>query len=182
MESIILTSSVISAIVSASIAGIISLRTKKLDFRYAYYKTILEKRITAYQFIESQVAVLKTTIIDQDNKPYYAIFDTGYDDFFKFQQNLYAAMSYSLWIGDNTITVMQELNDIFYNLSLTETDSNDELISKGKNNYKAIAKIRKSIEDNIKKDMLQLDDIDKFLKTKASGESRIIKKHDNTLG
>jgi hypothetical protein len=46
---ILVSSSVISAAISAGIAGVISLRAKREDYVNDYYKTVLKRRIAAYE-------------------------------------------------------------------------------------------------------------------------------------
>jgi len=94
---LILTSSVIAAIVSAIISAIVSLKLKQIDYKNDYYKEIISKRLNAYQFLENQIAVLKSTVLDDsDRKPYHMIFSYGEKKLNKFQDNLFLAMSYSI--------------------------------------------------------------------------------------
>lgn len=59
---ILLASSLIAGIVSTIVSYITSIRLKKIDFKNEYYKEILKKRLHAYEFIENQIAVLKSVV------------------------------------------------------------------------------------------------------------------------
>ncbi|TYZ05751.1 hypothetical protein FY528_21010 [Hymenobacter lutimineralis] len=113
---IILTSSVISAIISALISAYVSLRAKDIDYKHNYYKEIINKRLAAYQFLETQISVLKSTVLDDDQKAFHLIFAYGREKFMEFQQNLTLAMAYSIWIEEETVEAMQELNDVFFSI------------------------------------------------------------------
>ncbi|RYE89387.1 MAG: hypothetical protein EOO37_05135 [Cytophagaceae bacterium] len=109
--------------------------------------------------------------------PYYMIFAYGYDDFIKFQQNLIAAMAYSIWIEEETVDIMHQLNDVFYsvNIKINNSTSNQELEKIGKEFYNIIAAKRKSLEHNVRKDLADLHNLKKFFKSKTSGERRTVK-------
>ncbi len=73
---IILTSSVVSAIISSLVNSFFSFRLKSVDYKYTYYKEILSKRLNAYQFLEAQIAVLKAIVLDEeDNQTYHMVFN-----------------------------------------------------------------------------------------------------------
>jgi len=171
---VILTSSLIAGILSAIVSAIVSIKLKNLDYKNEYYKKILEKRLEAYKFLETQISVLKTSAIDEDGKAYHIIFSYGYDQFREFQQNLFAAMAYSLWINKGTIDQMEKLNEIFFKISRKTSGNPEILIQLGKDNYRPIAKQRQLLEDAVRNDLLNLHNIKKFKKKSASRGTRII--------
>lgn len=171
---IILTSSVVSALISSLINSFFSLRIKNVEYKNTYYKEILSKRLTAYQFLETQVAVLKAIVLDDDGETYHMIFNRSYDDFVDFQKNLYAAMSYSLWINEDTVKSMQNLNDLFLHLNY-EIEKGNDLHVIGKLHYKKLSIARKELETNVRKDLLELYKLDKFLNEKSEYYVRNIK-------
>ncbi len=174
---IILTSSVVSALISSLINSFFSFRLKNLDYKYTYYKEILSKRLNAYQFLETQVAVLKAIVLDEeDGRTYHMVFNQSYDDFVEFQKNLYLAMSYSLWINEKTVHSMQQLNDLFLHLN-TELESGNDLQETGKIYYKQLSRARKELEISVRKDLLELHKLDKFLNEKSEYYVRQIKSY-----
>lgn len=178
MENInlILTSTLVAGIVSTFVSYFISVRLKKLDFKNEYYKEILKKRLSAYEFIETQLGVLKTVVLDEaDNKPYHLMFSYGDQEFYNCQKNLLMAMSLSLWIDDDTADSLENMNDLFYNLNLkTHGKSNNEIIEIGKKYYQNISDLRFNLENSTKKGLYNLHNIDKAFKTNKRNKKREI--------
>ena len=61
-------SHILIALLSAGLAFLSAWRIKKIDYRNEYYKNIINKRLNAYQFVENQIAVLKTAVLDDKDK------------------------------------------------------------------------------------------------------------------
>jgi len=172
---VILTSSLIAGILSAIVSAIVSIKLKNLDYKNEYYKKILDKRLEAYKFLETQIAVLKSAVLDEDAKLYHLIFAYDEDKFHEFQQNLFAALAYSMWINDNTVDLMEKLNGLFFGISRKFSDHDKEkMISIAKDNYHEISQLRKSLEDSVRHDLLNLHDLKNFKKAVASKGTRII--------
>lgn len=108
---IILASSVIATVLSTIINYFISVRLKRLDYKNEYYKTIIQKRLEVYQYIEEQITYLRAVMIDEnDNKIYHALFNEGFEKAIDLQNNLIMAIAYSLWIDKDTSDYLQEMN------------------------------------------------------------------------
>lgn len=172
--SIILTSTLIATIVSVIISSIVSIKLKQLDYKNEYYKKILDKRLNVYHHIENQIAVLKSSVLDDDGKAFHLIFSSGKEEFGEFQQNLFLAMSYSLWINDNTIDNLEKLNDLFFKISRQSVENDDELIAIGKEHYNAIADLRKRLEANVKSDLIDLHNFKRFKSNPLKRKKRTI--------
>lgn len=168
---IILASTVISGITSALISYFISIRLKNHDYKNEYYKKILDKRLNAYQYLETQIAVMKTTVMDEDANAYHYIFGEGTDGVIKFHQNLIIAMSYSLWINDKTVKIMEDLNQYFFLIS--EINDKDEIVKRAKRDYNKIADLRKKLESAVKNDLFNLHNLNNFIKEKKSNKIRL---------
>lgn len=172
----IILSSSIAIILSAIVSVFVSIKLKNLDYKNEYYKKILEKRLDAYKFLEAQIAVLKSSVLDEDRKSYYLIFAYGIDKYYEFQQDLFAALSYSMWINDETVNKMEKLNELFFNISRKINNiSVEELIIIGKDNYHEIAKQRKSLEICVRNDLINLYNLKDFRKSKKLNRLRTIK-------
>lgn len=171
---IILTSSLIAGIISALVSYFISVRLKKLDFKNEYYKEILKKRINAYQYIEAQIAVLKSVVLDEnDNLPYHAIFSYGDVEFFDYQKNLIMAINYNLWIDDKTANILENLNELFYSLNIkTNGISEIEMHKLGKQYYQKLSDLRFELENSTKEGLYNLHDIRKAFKPKKLNTKR----------
>lgn len=173
---ILLASSLIAGIVSTIVSYITSIRLKKVDFKNEYYKEILKKRLHAYEFIENQIAVLKSVVLGDDGKPYHYIFGQGEIEFLKFQKNLMLAISYSLWIDEDSTKTLDEMNNLFFNLNnhiYKKTESEIEGI--GQEYYNRISGLRIQLENNVKKGLYDLHDIKKAFKIKKSTKRVIYK-------
>ncbi|MDL2142765.1 MULTISPECIES: hypothetical protein [Flavobacterium] len=166
-----------AGIVSAIVSYVITVKLKKLDFKNEYYKEILKKRLVAYQYIESQIAVLKTVVLDEaDSQPYHMMFSYSDIEFFEFQKNMLMAISFSLWIDDETSENLEKLNELFYNLNIKAGGkSNLELIDLGKKYYQHISDLRFQLENSTKRGLYNLHDIDKAFKTKKVNTKREIR-------
>nr|WP_319401658.1 hypothetical protein [uncultured Carboxylicivirga sp.] len=174
---IILTSSVIAGLVSAIVSYFTTLKLKKYDFKTEYYKEILKKRLSAYQHIENQIAVLKGDAMDSDGKAYHMIFNEGETKFIEYQQNLFIAIAYSLWIDDETVKQLEKLNHLFFNLNNhVHGKSREEMELIGKKYYQRISDLRFNLENSVKKGLYNLHDVKRAFKTKKKNEKRKIYK------
>jgi len=171
---VILTSSLVSGFFSVIISYFVSMKLKNLDYKNEYYKKILEKRLEAYKFLEGQIAIMKSSVLDEDGMPFHMIFASGKLKFIEYQQNLNAAMVYGMWINDSTMHIMEKLNDLFFKISREMDNESEHTINLGKGYYKEIAKQRNILEDSIRKDILELYDFKKFKKNAISGSKRIV--------
>ncbi len=158
---VVLSSSVVSAIVSALVGGWFSLRTKQNEYANAYYKMILERRLAAYEEVERLIAAIKVAVIDDDQKPYHLLFSKDDDQLGVYQQ-LCGTMSNALWLSDELFKLTRQLNLLVY----SGTPKDGGLVEFGKNNYTAVAELRTKLETVHARDMLALHDVPGFLKAK----------------
>ncbi len=172
---ILLASSVIAGLTSVIVSYFTSLRLKKLDFKNEYYKEIFKKRLNAYQNIENQIAVLKSVVLGNDNKPYHMIFSSGESEFYKYQQNLMLAISSSLWIDDKTTKELEKLNNLFFNINNRINNKNQiEIEEIGKEYYQRLADLRFNLENLVKTGLYDLHDVKKAFIIKRKNEKRTI--------
>ncbi len=170
MIKVVLTSTLIATAIATIISSIITIYLKNLEYKNEYYKKVIEKRLFAYEFLETQVAVLKTTVLDEEDlKPYHFIFSQGKDEFYEFTKNLHLAISFSMWINYETTIEMENLNEVFYNiLSKIEKSIENDIINIGKENYSKISSLRKKLEENVRNDLLSLYDLNKLKKPRPN--------------
>jgi len=174
---IIFTSTLVASIVSILVTYIVTLRLKRIDFRNDYYKVILTKRLKAYQFIEAQIAVLKSTVVEEDDgKPYHVIFSYGEEKCIEFQQNSLIAISYGLWIDDETMKELENLNELFFSIdNQINLKTQKEIIEIGKKYYREISDSRIALEKSLKKGLYELHDVKRVFRPKKSNSIRQIK-------
>ncbi|WP_166964332.1 hypothetical protein [Yeosuana marina] len=174
---ILLASSLLAGIVSAVISYWTSIGLKKLEFRNEYYKEILKKRLHAYEFIENQIAVMKAVALGDDNKPYHSLLGNGEKEFYKFQENLMLAISYSLWIDKKTNKTLEEINSLFFNIgNHIHKKSDFEIEQIGKKYYDRISELRMQLEADLRNGLYDLHDVKKIFKQKNLKKKRVIKK------
>jgi hypothetical protein len=56
----------------ALVAGLYGLRAKRNEYVNDYYKTVVHRRITAYEHLEALIMDYRMSIVDEDKKPYHA--------------------------------------------------------------------------------------------------------------
>lgn len=175
IATIVLTSSLIAGVVSSVISYIISIRLKKLDFKNEYYKEILKKRLRAYEFIENQIAVLKSVVLGEDKRPFHMIFAQGEEKFLEFQRNMHLAISYGLWIDDKSSKTLDDMNNLFFNLNNHIHQKSDSEIEKiGQEYYQKVADFRIQLENDLKRGLYDLHDVKKAFKIKKRRSKRFI--------
>ncbi|WP_020539252.1 hypothetical protein [Lewinella cohaerens] len=184
------TASLITTIVSSSViatilSSLINLYTKKQDFKYEYYKILIKKRIESYEWIEQQIAVLKTSVLDSnDPRPFHQIFSFGKDYFLEHSAFSIKVNANNLWLNSKTNDILQKLVYIFNKIGFEyDTDNDTELIEAGKAYYEEIAELRDKLEDSVRRDLLRLhkfDDIKGKVSDKNEKQVIYIDKSKNT--
>jgi hypothetical protein len=152
----------ISAILGAAITGIYALWVKRNEYVNDYYKTVIARRIAAYEQLETIISSLKTSVVDDDNRPYHLLFAS--DDYERWEGAfvvLHGSMSRDLWLSNEMFAKLRELNLLMFRFKKPKS-----VIEFGKENYEQVASIRAEIERLLAKDMLTLYDVRKFLKSK----------------
>jgi hypothetical protein len=152
-----------SGFVSALIAGAYSLRAKRNEYVNDYYKTVIARRITAYEKLEVLIIQLKAAVADKgDNRPYHLIFSSETEE--DWQRSwivMHEVMSQGLWLSDGVFAKLRELNILAFHF-----DKPNSVIEFGKKNYQTLALLREELETMLAKDMLHLHDVARFLKSK----------------
>jgi hypothetical protein len=165
----VLSSSVLTGIVGALLAGWFSLRSKQNEYANTYYKLVLERRLAAYEQVERLIVQIKVAVVDNDDKrPYHILFskDDDHDAVYKL---LFTVMSTALWLTDDLFDQSRELNVLIY----SGTSKGEGLIAFGKQNYRTIAKLRTKLETAHARDMLTLHEVPKFLRSKKPTDSYV---------
>jgi len=89
------------AVVGAVIVGGFNIYSKHTEYKHSYLKMILEKRIEAYERINSVIVMLKTSVLD-NGKAYHTIFSFDKDYFFEHHKILREAILHELWMSNKT--------------------------------------------------------------------------------
>lgn len=159
----ILVSVLSGSLAAALVSGIFSIYTQKRSYKNEYFKYVIKRRIEAYEHIEDFIATIKGAAYDSiDNKCYHIIFSQDYNWFIERQSKLWLAITFGVWIENDTLYALTELSRLF-----SKVKSTDDLVSFGKEKYKEIATLRDKIENFSKRDILSLYDIKSFRKKKS---------------
>ena len=160
----IITSWLGSGIVGALVAGVYNLRAKQKEYVNDYYKMVIQRRITAYEQLEKLTIIpLRSSVADEtDNQLYHLPFSSEKeDDWDRNVFSLLSVMSEGSWLSNEAWKKLQELNVLLFHFEKPAS-----VIEFGKKNYKRIAGFRADLEQIFAKDMLNLHDVKRFLKSK----------------
>ena len=172
---LILSSASVAAVVSAIASFIINVIMQKRKYKNDYYKTIINKRLDAYQHIETQIQVLKWSVADNDDTKLYCMMFSGDSEWcLDSQKHIKLALSKSLWLSQNMIDALNQLQKHFFEIENEITDVPENNIEVGKKWYSILGEDRNNIEDCLKNDMLSFHDVESFLETKADRKKVII--------
>lgn len=155
-----------SSVVSAIVAGWFSLRSKRNEYENAYFKMVLDKRIAAYSEVDRFISGASVASVDNNNRPYHAMFEPherGLPDFYVL---LHGAMSGKFWLSDDLHSALRDINIIAYPAG----NNQDALLAIAKDRYKDIAELRTTIERLHARDMLGLHRVGQFLRSKRHGD------------
>lgn len=162
----VFTSSVIAAILGGLIGGIVTLRVARNQYLNDYYKTILRKRLAAYEQIEGLIIEIKLAVTDEGGHGvYHFLFSSG--DSVDIYKKLYFVFSQSMWLSEDMLSEILALN----RLIRTFPDDKQGIIAHAKSHYKTIAEIRTRLEHHHRKDLLALHNVKGFLRSKGSSDS-----------
>jgi hypothetical protein len=162
--SVIITTIISSSVIATILSSIISIKLKNLEFRNEYYKIVINKRLQAYEHLESIIARLKTSVLDEDDgKAYHLIFSYTAEKYFEFIHELMITNSFDLWVNSDTKDKFGTLRNVLNQISFDfETSDEKELVKAGKDNYKRIFELRNELETLVLSDVLSLHKIDKI--------------------
>jgi hypothetical protein len=162
----VLSSSLLAGVFGALIAGLFNLRQKQNEYSNEFFKTVLQRRIQAYDEIEQLVINLKAAVLDTDNRPYHLLFSKD-DDWEYVHQLMFSVLSKGLWLSPKLFSTTRQLNLLVFR----DGQAKNGMIEFGKRNYEEIANLRESIEQLHASDMLELHNVRSFLKKKRRTRS-----------
>lgn len=161
----VLSSSLISGMVGAVIAGYYTLRAKKTEYQNDFHKQVLARRLSAYEHVESLVVMLKTSVLDKgDKRPYHLLFTEKDEDVHKL---FFVINANALWLSNELFELTLDLNRLLFR----QKPGLENAVEFGKENYRTIAELRTKIERTHASDMLRLHDVHRFLKSKKPLDS-----------
>ena len=164
----VLSSSLLSGVIVALVAGIFSLRSKKNEYVNEYYKLVLKKRVEAYEEVENLVIRIKVAVRDKDkdNRPYHLLFSDADDQIYVYKA-LFKVMSQALWLTDDLFSVTRELNVLIF----TNSEKHRDMVEFGRVHYIEIGRLRTRMEALHARDILRLHQVPRFLRSKKPSDA-----------
>jgi hypothetical protein len=156
----------LGALLGTLISGVFGLRAKRNEYVNDYYKKVLDRRIAAYEQLESLIVSLRTTCLGEDNKPYHLLFSQAEGNgLLPAYRMLHGIASQALWLSHEAFDKGRELNTLLWGF---KGSGGSNLIEFGQKNYEAIATLRENLERIVAADMLGLHDVRRFLRKKKT--------------
>ncbi len=172
--STILTSSLIAALISASISAWVSFILKNKDYRNEYFKKIIDKRIKAIESVEqilvifSPLAPIEITDAGERKKVAFAYLVrnpewSGEDEYAQAVQNFSASI---MWLGLDLRVKVRDFCGLINMMrdKASKFDTNIEKIDFYAENYLKLAELLMRIELQLSNEMAVLYDIDAFVR------------------
>ena len=152
-----------SGIIAALVSSITSVLIRNLQFKDDYYKTVIAKRLDAYNHVEQVIIKLKRLILTEDKAhTYHAVFDK-YEYFLDFISSIAKSIDNGLWLSDEIIEKLLELNSITILFNSDTAPFSHKIAIE---NQDKITNIRLGLEMIIAKDMGSLHKVNEFLQRK----------------
>jgi hypothetical protein len=155
----VLSSSLISGVVGALIAGWFALRTKRHEYTNDYFKHVLGKRLAAYEDVERVTVMLRTAVLGEDQRPYHLLFAQPSEDVYKLLLNMTVN---AFWLSGELFEKTRQLTVLLY----SHAPTSGTLVSFAQEHYRTLAELRTAVERVHAQDMLTLHDVPHFLKRK----------------
>lgn len=172
---LILTSSVLSAFITVCFQWIF----KFLDYRLDYKKKVIDKRINAYENINS--ITWQLGFITQDGEKAWSAIFSSKNYFDNFVVELILLRKNQIWLSERLVDKLLELNVFLTNIqNLNNPFTDEEYIALGIQNFLRIREFRVQIENIYRHDFSELYKVNKFLKNELDREKSFdIYKSDN---
>lgn len=162
----LLASNVFAALLGGLVAGFFTLRVARNQYVNDYYKTVIQRRLSAYEELEHLITMLKTAVQDEsDGRAYHLLFADG--DNTQAYKALFIVSSQSMWLSDDITAETIQLNRLLHGGPKDRRDP----FAHFKDNYKIIAETRTRLEKMHSRDFQTLHDVRKFLKSKNPTDS-----------
>lgn len=159
-------SNVVAALLGGFTAGFFTLRAARNQYVNDYYKTVIQRRLYAYEQLESLIAMLKTAVQDNvDGRAYHLLFADG--DSTEAYKVLFIVSSQSMWLSDDIVAETIKLNRLLHSRPSNPSDP----FAHFKDNYTVIAETRTRLETMHSRDFQSLHNVQRFLKSKNPKDS-----------
>ena len=160
----ILSSAGVASIISAIVGYGFNVLMQKRKYKDDYYKMVIDKRMNAYAKIEDIYKLLKTYVSEDSGETSLCIIFNDKDFFKIFYKKLYNAMGSSMWLSEEINNDIRYLNDMLLLVDKSLKNENTNIRELGKEKHAIFAEIHSLIGKHYKNDMLNLYNVEGFLK------------------
>jgi len=167
----IITTIITSGIITTIIAGIFSIFLGRNQYRYEYYKMLIQKRIETFDLIQELLQGFSVCVIDPDDKKlYHCIFSNEKNPIKdKYLMSIFKLTKANFYISNETSETIFKMNRFFIENKI-EFDN----IEDGKKYYFQIGELVDDILKSTRKEVLDSYNLKKLLKEKQNlGKVRI---------
>lgn len=162
----ILSSAGVASVISALAGYIFNVLMQKRKYKDDYYKMVIGKRMDAYVKVEEIYKLLKTNISEDSGKTSFCIIFNDKDFFKIFYKKLYNAIGCSVWLSEDINDDLRHLNDMLLLVDKSLKTANTNIRELGKEKCAIFTEIYLLIGEHYKNDMLNLHNVEGFLKSK----------------
>lgn len=155
-----------AAIAGGLVAGVFTLRVAHDKYVNDYYRTVIQRRLSAYEQLENLITMLKTSVADdKDNRVYHLLFSGG--DNVEAHKALFLILSQSMWLSNDVIKETIALSRLLF----SSRNEIEDPYRFAKDHYREIAETRTRLEGLYARDFMTLHDVQAFLKSKKPIDS-----------
>ena len=177
---IIFSSALVTSILSSVATWLIGNHALNKSFKNDYYKLVINKRMEAYQHIDNQLKAMKIATLDDDARAFHSMFYGDQKTIYANQHDLFLARANGIWLSNDMENALSELNQLLFEINQDITDNIDNNVALAKKYYTQVADTREKVEKQLRKDMLVLYNVKRFLKEKRKTgyvEYQVKRKH-----
>ena len=149
-----------STVASAIFTGLFSLWSKRADYVNEYYKTVLEKRIAAYELFEKLILNFKTSVPHANGGGVHLTFMTS-DEELSLSKLLFDISMVSFWLSDSAFEECRKVG-----ILIAQKPEQMPWTEFGARHYTEFASLRINLERVYSKDLGGLHLVPKFLNAK----------------
>ena len=163
-----LSTTVLSGIISAVVSYFVSVFLKEREYKNDYFKKVIDKRLTTYQYVENVIAEFKYNKTRGDDRLFHIVFSDPPTFTNFYEQSVRVAIKNKIWLSADTATYLNALNDILLS-SLTEHNivrTSESLTEGGRKNYELINMVIEKLENSLRHDLYHMHDVKRFFKAR----------------
>lgn len=132
----------------------------KNNYKYEYYKKVIDKRLNSYELVEILISYFRNYCIE-DSYNYYPMF-LNVEDFKAFIKHLELTQQKAMWLSPDMRSKIIALND--YLVDNVTKPTQDTIKSLGSKAFDSLVNFDKELQTLLYHDFNELENIDKFIK------------------